>query len=444
MVLIIKIVLFVGAGVISYRSTLIGLMLLLSLSCTFLFVAELSGIALPVGSIDVSEVIILVLFLKTVLGTSSNQTDKPFKLCVAMILWLSISSMLALFAGQIGLRETYRLIFKIALFWILPITVRELSLLQKKRLLSFSLILASIVSGIQLFGLLTENLELLSFLYPMDSWEVYGYASLEHHYADIYRTGVLPRLYIPGSLFIRMIFGFTLCLLATRRAKDHLYWLFLVSFLTGAFTLTLGGRSDFLFIVTVVVCCIGISFAIKETGETKKSPFIFVLSLILLVSSVIVIENYTDKPIVSQVMERWSERGSVSDEDERIYDTIEGWNHLVKSPIWGIGITKVHWEPVMLTYGGQDIHPFISQGLIGGFPAIIMLLYFVFILCKTLRIRLQNVSEKEDYYYALAAAPPLVGAFMLSAINTAPVFLYSVAQVPLGIFSGMLLYRGRC
>ena len=440
MYLIIKIIVFIFAGVISYRSVLTGLVLLLVSSCTFGFIGELLAISLPTGSISIGEPIILVLFLKTIVTLPPNSRDKTFRLCFAMVIWLSISAILALIFEQIGYREAYRLVFKIAPFWILPITVRELELQRKRLLLTFSLLLAGILSIVLLYAILTENISLLSYIYPINTAEIYGYGGVDAQYAAIYRSGLLPRLYIPGNLFVKMIFGFTICLLAMHRVDYNRYLLLGVALLSGMFTLSLGGRSDYLFVIVVLVCTIFLALASKSEQFNTKSPWFFGVMLFLLVFGTIETGTWIKETELTHRIDRWKLTAYGFDQNVRIDDTIEAWGSLLRSPLWGIGSPKIYWEATMKTYGGQDIHPFVAQGLIGGFPAIIMLLYFVFMLYKALRMHLSTTSSTQHYYYAVAAAPALAGAFMLSAINTTPVFLFSTVQVPLGIFSGLLLY----
>ena len=438
MVLVLKIVILALAGIISYSSTLLGLFLLLLSSCTFTIIMDLSSIIFSNGSIDIRDIVIFVLFIKTV-KESLGDSDRQFKTCVTMIGWLSFCSLLTVFFDQAGFREAYRIIFKIALFWILPITVRELSPSQKKTLVFFSVVVASVVSIIQLYALMTMNLDLISLLYPKDPSDAYGYADPGQYFADIYNAGVMPRLYIPGHLFVRMIFGFTICFLAVRPTTKNFRVLLPVAFLTGLFTLALGGRSDFLFIVAVIILSASISSRIRsETGIAKKMV-LFGLTVFSMIAAVVLIEQWADQPIITQVTERWLSRG-FEDEGVRLADNIEAISYLLKSPLWGIGVSKIHWDATFLTFGGQDVHPVISQGLIGGLPGIVLLLCFVFILYRVFRLRLRSGNYPADYY-AIAAVPPLAGAFLLSAINTSPVFLYSSVQVPLGIFSGLLFFR---
>ncbi len=122
-------------------------------------------------------------------------------------------------------------------------------------------------------------------------------------------------------------------------------------------------------------------------------------------------------------------------------DNQEAWNSLVSSPLWGIGSTKVHWEASNIFSGGQDVHPLLMQGLLAGFPGLLLLMmWFVILgrrLASILRVGLTGLPSAR----ALSAAVALAVALFLSAVNTTPAFLFGVSQIPFGIFCGVLLTK---
>jgi len=441
----IQIITFILAGIVAYRSVLFGIIMLLIAMCTFPIIANYASIRLATGSIVLSDFVVLALFIRTLHKVPLQKSDQAYKLCLAMIIWLSLCGFLALIAGQIGLRETYRLIFRIALFWILPITVRELEFLQKRRLVTACMTIVGIVSCVHLYVLLSENTMLMEIIYSSGSYEVYGYKNPEEQYRYLIMLGILPRLYPPGSIFVQMVFAFVLGLVFLKsQVHGRLLPLgaLVLSFL---FTVSLGGRSNSLFILFAIMCTIYLLFR-GSLGEHKllrrKNVNLFFRGFFILLLSTGILMNFGSHKIFEGVVGRWmttlETRGI--NPTVRVSDTLEAWHAIIGSPLWGIGQSKVSWQSKFLTYGGQDVHPFFSQGLIGGFPGIFLLFYWVILLFRRFKKSLADSFRGETpKYYALSAAVALFSALFLSLIGTTPVFLYGPHQVPFGIFSGLLL-----
>lgn len=438
-----QIVIFVAFGFIAYRSAWLALLLVLVISCSFGFVSELASIELNPGNINLTEIVVLVLLVRTIRQTPPTKNDPVYTICLLLIGWLTISAILSVIAGDAGGREAYRIVMKIAVFWIIPITVREFSGKQKRRLMLACFFLASAVSAIQLYSMLTENTALLAFLYPESMSTAYGYQGAGEYYSAIFRRGDIPRIYTPVNIITKMVFASAVCLLAMRAREMRRTWLWVPMTVTGMFTIYLGGRSDSVALVVTIIMALWVVYTTVEVRMHRKIIGILMVPIvaIVVIASIQSAGEMSELRVFDNVIERWGTLpGGGIVLDTRLEDTLEAWDYLLASPLWGIGRHKVHWEPTMITYGGQDVHPFVCQGLIGGFPAIILVLLLFWMVFREWLSRIRDVRTKgQSDYLAMAAGPALIVGVVLSAINTTNVLMYANAQVPLGIYLGLVL-----
>jgi hypothetical protein len=145
------------------------------------------------------------------------------------------------------------------------------------------------------------------------------------------------------------------------------------------------------------------------------------------------------------VIDRWQQfaSGEIETLGTRLEDNADAADAIGASPLWGIGRTKVYWDAKYDVVGGQDVHPFLMQGLISGIPGIVLLaLWLLFLLSRARNLRVLWLRTGERVYLEhLIAVVPIGIAVFLSAINTSPAFFYDAAQVPFGMFCGLLLAR---
>lgn len=441
----ILLIIFIIAAFISYKNIVFALILLIITSCTFGFISDFLNIPLALGSISINDFIIFSLFIWTIGNVKLQKGDNLYSLILFLIFWICLSSILAFITYQITIREVYRSIFKISLFWILPITVRSLKFVQTKKIISFLIVLTAIISIVQVYAILFADVRVLSIIYPTPEAEYFRYSSLEKYFLDIYNRNEMPRLYTPGNLLVKIVFGFLLSLIFFRNKEYKLMYILPVLFLTGLFNITLGGRSDSLFILFVVLLSTFISYFLYKNTKVIFSNNIKNIFLIanVLILGFILLSNMFPRTI-TLLADRWSIIFyQLNSSNIRIEDTIEAWDRLIASPLWGIGRTKVHWEAKYGTYGGQDVHPFISQGLLSGFVGIILLLFLIYLIVKQTAKKIRNFRRTVDHIntFYLSAGVGILGAIMLSVINTTPVFFYAPVQVPLGIFIGILFSK---
>jgi len=286
----------------------------------------------------------------------------------------------------------------------------------------------------------------LEIFYPVN-YETAGFKTLGEFYQQFTNIGIVPRLYPPGNILVQMIFAFVLGLVFMGSWNHGKLFSITVLVLSFSFIVSLAGRSNVLSIFVAIIWVFYTLFRISATGSGfnlgKKINLVFQGVFILLFCGGILM-NVSDHSLFENIKERWGNTistGQIDTSATRMDDSIEGWHALMNSPLWGIGRTKLYWEAKFETYGGQDLHPFISQGLIGGIPGILMLFLWIILLFRQFNLVIRTFFEGTSKNYALSSAVALSSVLFLSFINTTPVFLYSSNQVPFGIFCGLLLSR---
>lgn len=438
-----QVALFMLAGVAAYRSTVLGLVVLLVTSCSFDTFAQITTMQLPTGSIAMQDFVILAILLKTIKSTPPSWSDNAYAICLLMIAWISVAAALALLADQIGLREFYRAVFRLAVYWILPISVRGLAEGQKTRVVAGATFIAVIVSIVQMLVLASGDPSWMALVYPVPV-DYYGALTSENFWEMSTSAGVAPRFYPPGTLLVQMILAFSLGSLVFREGahRSRSLWFALLSSL--AFTLSLVGRSNLLGVIVAfsTVLIFGwFSRSFVDKRQMVHQTLALRVCAVMLVVGVVAASGGTD--MFDPLWNRASETLETGEwgVSTRMDDNIEAWSAFLSSPIWGIGSTKVHWEALYETYGGQDVHPVLSQGLLAGIPGLFLLLLWFAILVRRLPSVVQaNIAELPNAR-ALAAAVALVVALFLTAINTTPVFLFASSQVPFGLFCGLVLAK---
>jgi ABC-type multidrug transport system fused ATPase/permease subunit len=206
--------------------------------------------------------------------------------------------------------------------------------------------------------------------------------------------------------------------------------------LFGSSILLLGGFSDVLYIIFTIA----VSYLIIQKLNPENRKYLKGLIFLFKISSVFLIlylifEIYLPE-INSYFINRYFFKTTPSiQENTRILDNIEAFNKIIHSPIYGIGSIKVHWFAQFGTFGGQDIHPFLSFALLSGIPGLIMLLVLIY---KTNLVFIKKIKYGYKYILSIAAGVSFWGLLMLSIINTTPVFFFATVQVPLGILIGII------
>lgn len=242
-------------------------------------------------------------------------------------------------------------------------------------------------------------------------------------------NGQMPRILPSGILLIAMCSGYSLVKALTSSHPIKGFWFAGLYALYTLFLFTTGTRG---FVLVSALVLIFSLYSIRRV--IKFSKLILLLPIIPLGVAtlvLIVLRNNMFSTLINRTLE-WQKSG--------YYDSgiIGRWNqstkaiHYIISTPFGIGVPRPLDLPSTIKSGMWDVHGVLAVGLLGGIPAIIFLLWFLF----KLYMKYIKAAVTTDI---LACGAALFYVMCLTMFNFTSAFTSSENLLAFSLFAGYLL-----
>lgn len=414
---------FIGF-VIGIRRPAVGLSILLVLSCTFPVVWDVCSTPYGTGSLSVAD--FLIAGLAVACASRARRADGVVGVSAALVVWLGICALVNWARGVVTVREVYRSIFRIGLYWVIPPLVRKLSDREVRGVIVLSCAVAIALSAVLLWTGIAREDAIWSFLQGGRAAAEVGFGGGVVDFSLGSSEAFRP--ITSGSFLVQMVWAYCVAALMIGVRSVNLRLMMTVVLLCTPYLVVTQSRHLVLFILATL----GLS-ALVSGRRLRGWAWAGIVLVSALVSALWLIDPW-----------RFLERLAILGRDEsariRVDDTVEAVSVLSQSPLWGIGMSKVHWLRTGRFAGGQDVHSLVAQGLLGGFVGIVLLLGFLAILGRVcVAIMAAPRAWRNHAQVALASVPGVVGAILISIAGATSVFHYPAAQTPFGLFAGLCL-----
>lgn len=422
------IIIFLFAAIVSYKRAELGIVILLLFECTFNLFDEYKYLDLYF-KLSISDVILLSLVLSLLTKTSFQKTNFIFNFHKGFTAWIALTGVLSYIVGFNNLIDAMRMIIKYAPLWLIPLVIALFTYKQQKIVSFFIVALSSLVVAGQLYAMTSGDAYFIEHAYYQ-----YSFSDDPELYAqDAAQAGFLARFFPAGYLFVQMSTGFLIGQLCSRsnlsKTFSVIYAVLIVAMIL--LSLSTGSRSSI-----IIVFFTGLTGSLMINKYRNKLINLAFRAAILAFLIIFLL-------FITNIFSTLSERLSMEwDQAPRTVQNIEAIHEILFSPIFGIGspylLKKIDYTGTGLLQSAHDVNGFISLALMGGIPAVIAYLYFVFRLVKRYflikRYSPENLSHINGCILAVA-----VGLFS-TLINVTPVFGLLRGNVPLVIFTGLLIF----
>ncbi len=433
------IITFFALVIIGFKKPLLGILVLLVLNCTFTIPTEFISISLPgLGILLLSDIVIISLAIKSIKTIKSQWNNIPeIKLFIALVGCFVFSGFILTLLGNIAPNESFRLIAREGLVWLVPFNVLGLNETEKRNLIKSLVAISLFVCAIQFYFLLNPNVSLIAQAY-------YQFKSQDDPViaAQFVFDNQTPRLYPAGTLLVQMVLGFVAAIMILKViALKNIYKKLLLVLSLGAamiFTYTLGGRSNLLAMV------ITIFFVVVYKNKASFTKIIYSIFLTIGITvGVILIDNMTNLNVFSAIVEKTETQFAAQGTEYLFYDrrsdNEDAINEIIHSPLWGIGRSNTGKESELGS--GQDAHGVLALGLQVGIIGIILFLILFFKIYK--RTKKIKRSKKLKEIWSLPSIYALIPATILLLLNTTQSIIGLKNLLPVAIFVGLILSEFR-
>jgi hypothetical protein len=424
--LAVAIVLYAVLGLTSFFSPLFGLTILLVEHCSIEPVVHALETALPSGgTLCAGDFISLALFVRILWVTKRWRRVESW--LVALVIWLACAGVLGFLRGTATLAEAGRTVLRSAVLWTIPLVVLDLDRVGRRRILRIAGLLAAGLCLIQAIALIVKSPEFLNAVYYQYSVFEDGVEAARYH-IDV---GAMLRLYPRGALLCEMLFIFLATGVFLRGDRREMSpWRLVLLAMLALFVATLGARS-IVFAMIVASLWVLIRAAkrgIRPAGLAVLAAMPIVLLAVPAGMRDVFLGSLSERlsaTIAGQGPDTWSIRAA---------DNAAASGALGLHPLFGLGKWSLG-EGSELGLG-QDAHPLLMTGLMGGIPAILLM---IAVLGALTRCGFRN--SRQGSRRATAATAAVIYAMTLALINTTPVFVMPQHQIPFGLFLGVMLWQ---
>lgn len=393
------------------------------------------SISLPgIGILLLSDLIVIILFVRS-LSIIYKQWDliPELRLFFTLVCCFIFSGVILLLLGNITANETFRLIVRDGMVWLIPANILSLSIKEKGILIKALILISLFVCIVQFYFLINPNVSLIAQAY-------YQFRSQNDPEiaAQFVFDNQIPRLYPAGTLLVQMVLGFVLTILFIKviRIKNSFLKILLILSLISStiFTYTLAGRSNLLAMFVTIILVLVYKYR-KQPAKISLS----IAATILLIGVTIVLDNAFKLDVFASIVEKTEMQFAAQGTEYLFYDrrsdNEDAINALVNSPIWGIGKSNTGIESELGS--GQDVHGVLSLALQVGFVGLFIFILISYKMYKRIMTIKQLKSIKERW--ALPAIFALTPAIILLLLNTTPSIIGLRNLLPVGIFIGFIL-----
>lgn len=431
MLLILFYLCFVFIILFSYVKPVWGFGILLLHWCTINFTHWLFPNAIGLFA-QLCDGIIFGIALRTVyFSLKKTKLDIDFLFSILIILWFALSTLYNISDGNLTLENAYRRFVRGALFWLIPVSVKQLTDRQQKIILFTAGIVSFATTLFQAYALLFRNPNVIGRAY----YQFHPFSDPVAVAVDYLSQG--SRLYPQGALLCQMMMILTLALILNKHKfyLQHNRLILLLFTALALFTLSLGGRSNSLAGAIAVLYL----FWKTKIGTYKLLLISLLMFTVFLVSEVRFLQSSSDG-IISRSLSSWNatiaDKSFGDSSETRMLENQAAWNRFLGSAFWGTGSyhLDIDWE----VSSGTDIHGFIQLGLFAGFPAMLLVAFWLINLFWRIHSFNRFLKNNQQPSIFLGGVGALLLATILTIINTTPMFIGAPFQIPLGIFCGII------
>ena len=420
-------------GIIAFFRPMIGILLLLVLECSFVIPANYVTLNLGVTGTGASTIIVLALLIKTLSSEKIHIiADFDARILVALMSWLAFSASVALLLGTSTKKDLLSVVFLTAIYYILPLTVMCLKPAERTRLANYTVLIAVVAAIIHLYVLKTKNANFIANHYYILGQPSNLLATIQ----ETLRTGIGTYFVPRASALIMITTGFLSARLILRNYKNVLGLSLLICSLGVCLISSITFAQRSFIIVMPFLVLLYISISLKNRGMIATAFAMF----IVLGSGYLVINTAASKTDFTHLMENRikaaSKSGSLDPAKARLAANIDALNYVIESPVWGVG-SIVTGEKGLFGSKSQDAHSLVRMGLMGGIPAILLMMtWLASLFIRFCRLSLGYETSKAMCLSAFGAV--LCGTLMMM-VNTVPILIYSMNVIPFAIFVGLFI-----
>lgn len=421
-------------GVISFVRPMIGIILLLILECTFIIPSDYAMINFGGIGIAASKLIIVALFLRTMTSNKIHLiTDLDARILFPFMSWISFSAFVAVMLGSSTKQDFLSVIFQTAIYYVLPLTVMILSPSEKIKLANICVLIGVFVAIIHLYILRTKNADFISNYYFIPDDIINPLAKIKENLSTGKGTFFIPR----ASALIMITTAYLSARLILKDYKNKLSIIILILSISVCLlsSITFAQRSFVIVLPLIIMLYMGISFKKRGLIATTIAMFILFGTGYAVINTAASKTNYTH--LMEKRIESAVKVGSLDPARARLTANLNALNYVVESPVWGVGSTLTGGMGFKRSTN-QDAHGFIRIGLMGGIPAILLIVaWLITLFIRFCKISLKNIDPGRVMCLSAFGAV-MCGTFMMM-LNTVPILTYSMNVIPYAIFIGLFI-----
>ena len=426
--------LIIICGVLAFFRPIIGIVFLVILECTFILPTDLAMVNLGVAGIAASKIILAAVVIRTIASNKIRvSADFDAKLLFALLLWIGLSSCLAFLVGQSTKQDLISVIFQTTIYYVLVLAIMTLSPAERRTLANLSICIAVAIALTHLYVKWTKNVDFIARYYYL-SEEIHGKWSIAQNIGSAQGKYFIPR----GSAFVMIATAFlaTRLLLKSYRNILGLCFLALSLAITLVCSITFAQRSFILIMPLIGLLYIFISF--KKQGARAAIFAMIVLFCVGLGTMNIVISKTDFADVLVRRTSQALKAGSLDPSGARKVANTDALRYVAASPVWGIGSIGTGGQEYNRSSISQNAHALLRVGLMGGVPAMILIVVWLASLFLRFFKLLKGAIDSGKALGLSAFGAVLCGTLMMM-LNTVPILIYSFNVIPFSIFVGLFL-----
>jgi hypothetical protein len=303
---------------------------------------------------------------------------------------------------------------------------------ERARLGTISVCIAFAIAIVHLYVKWTNNVNFISNYYYLPN-EIKGQGDIAQNLSTITGLYFIPR----GSALIMITTVFLMARVVLKYYKNF-FTLGLIAISLGVClvcSITFAQRSFIMVMPLITLLYMLIAF------KTRRAVSSIFMIIFLLCASYAALYIVTSKTNLADVM-IWRitqsfKTGSLDPRSARLAANLDAFNHVLVSPAWGTGSIVTEGSN-RATSNSQNAHALLRVGLIGGIPAIVLMIIWLAKLLFNFFKLIVGPLEPGNKIRLCAFGAVLCGIMMM-LLNTLPILIYSFNVIPFVIFIGLFI-----